>query len=145
VQNNEIALYTNAINEFRRWQNNPCLFTLEPVIASTYNLSYDGAPFCGSPLNSLFGGPPVPAESYFTAYGMRKSYAAPTDQFPYFSSLVAKTAVNLAEVAGIAAAAWGVIAAVTTAVLAENLAVGLAAFIAVGFSNRPLRGQWLLQ
>src|SRR5262249_32260231 len=73
VQRNEIALYSQALNQFNTWQADPCHFALDPTVAAVNNLSYDGAIFCGSPLNSLFGGPPVPAESYFTAYGMRKS------------------------------------------------------------------------
>src|SRR5262249_61953237 len=99
----------NAVNEFNRWQSNPCLFTLDPVIASAYSLSYDGAPFCDVFLQ-LLNGPPVPAASYFRAYGLRKSYGAPAGKFPYFGSLVAQTDAKAAEAVGIAG---GVAAAIS--------------------------------
>jgi hypothetical protein len=117
AQNNEIALYTNAINEFDRWQSDPCLFTLDPVIASAYNLSYDGVPFCAGTA-SLFNGPPVPDASYFRAYGFRKSYGAPADQFPYFSAIVAKTSIQVGAAVGIAGAIAWLIAAGTGATIA---------------------------
>ena len=64
VQQNEIAEYTQALNQFNSWQNNPCKFTLDADIASQYNISYDGTPFCfGGSLSSLFGGPSVPRKA----------------------------------------------------------------------------------
>jgi hypothetical protein len=44
VHQNEIAQYTVAYDEFLKWKNNPCLFTLDDDIASQYGLSYSGAP-----------------------------------------------------------------------------------------------------
>lgn len=121
VQQNEIALYSNAVNQFQIWQSDPCTFQLDPVIASAYNLSYDGASYCGSPLNSLLAGPPVPAESYFTSYGMRKSYAAPGDTYSNFSALVSGTAINVGEIAAVASAAGVVLAGLSTAAIVEGV------------------------
>jgi hypothetical protein len=39
VQQNEIAEYTQALNQFNSWQNDPCHFTLDADIASQYNIS----------------------------------------------------------------------------------------------------------
>ena len=89
VQQNEIAQYTFAYNEFLNWKTNPCLFELDPDIASQYKLSYSGAPWCfGSP-SDLFGGPPIPAEGYFTAFGFKQSYGAPALVHPNFGAVVA--------------------------------------------------------
>jgi hypothetical protein len=127
VQQNEIALYTTAVNEFHRWQSDPCHFTLDPVIASAYSLSYDGAPYCDRLFTQVLNGPPVPAASYFRAYGLMKSYGAPAEQFPYFSSLVTQTRVKTAEVLGIAG---GVAAAITI-----SLGVAIGATFAAGIGG----------
>src|SRR5262249_6989345 len=124
VQKNEIALYGQALNEFNTWQASPCLFTLDPTVAAANNLSYDGAPFCGSSLNALFGGPPVPAESSFTAYGMRKSYAATSDTYPDFTRLVAQTGLNWNVAAGILAASAAVVVAGAIALGLHFAAIG---------------------
>ena len=126
VQANEISLYQNAVSEFNRWQANPCQFTLDPVVASTYGLSYDGLAFCGASLTSLLGGLPVPAENYFTAFGLRKSYGKAADTYPYFATLAEKTSVNLGVVAGIASAAGGLVIAGAGALAASaNAALAL--------------------
>jgi hypothetical protein len=136
VQHNEIAEYTQALNQFELWQSNPCMFTLDPTIAKQYSLSYDGTPFCfGGSLNSSFSGPSVPAESYFTAYGLLNSYGAPAATFRNFGAIVRGTAVNVAEVVGISAAAGALILAAagvaltaiftaTAALLATGVAAG---------------------
>ena len=127
VRQNEIALYTNAVNEYQRWRTNPCGFTLDPAIASANGLSYDGAPFCASPLNSLFGGPPVPAESYFTAFGMRKSYGAASETIPNFAALVADSSVNVGLIVGSIAAAYTLIAAAAVPAAAAAITAAAAA------------------
>jgi hypothetical protein len=131
VQANEIALYQNAVNEFSRWQADKCEFTLDPVIAATYGLSYDGAPFCWGSISSLFAGPPVPAVSYFTAYGMRKSYGMAADTYPYFATIAATTAVNVEVVAGIAGAASALVLGSSAAALTQSLLADLQAFLEV--------------
>jgi hypothetical protein len=128
VQKNEISMYTNAISQFNSWEANPCTFTLDPAIASSYGLSYDGAPFCFASLSSLFGGTSIPAESYFTAYGMKQSYGAAANSFPYFGSLTAGMAISVGEVAGIATAAGGVVAAAAAGLLFASLTASMAAF-----------------
>jgi hypothetical protein len=127
VQQNEIALYTQALNQFNTWQADPCRFTLDPTVAAANNLSYDGAVFCGSPLNALYGGPPVPAESYFTAYGMRMSYATPADTYRDFSTIVARTAIIQKQAVGILAASYALVAGGAVA-----LGVHLAGILSVG-------------
>jgi hypothetical protein len=69
VQQNEIAEYTLALDQFNSWQSDPCHFGLDSDIASQYDISYNGAAFCfgGGSLAGLFSGPLVPAESYFMA------------------------------------------------------------------------------
>jgi hypothetical protein len=128
VQQNEIALYTSAQNEYNRWASDPCTFTLDPAVASASNLSYDAAPFCFANIQSLLGQPPVPAASYYTAYGMKNSYGQAASTYPDFANSVADTASNLGEIAGIAWGAGGVVAAAASASLIASLASALTAF-----------------
>ena len=109
VQQNEIAEYTQALNQFNLWQGNPCTFTLDSDIAKQYNISYDGTPFCFSSLSGSFSGPQVPAENYFTAYGLKYSYGKPALTFPYFAALVADTGVNVYDAEAMAATAIALI------------------------------------
>jgi len=142
VQQNEIAEYTQALNQFNAWQGNPCTFTLDSDIAKQYNISYDGTPFCFSSLSSLFGGPLVPAENYFTAYGLKYSYGSPALTFPYFAALVADTGVNVYDAEAMAATAialivTGVDLAIVPSVLAAvsiiaNASIDWAATVALG-------------
>ena len=103
VQQNEIALYTNAIAESGRFFVDPCTFTLDSDIASAYNLRYNGLPFCGG--QSTIFTPPVPAASYFTAWGFKKSYGAAAEQFKEFGTLMADTSLSLGAQAGISVGA----------------------------------------
>jgi hypothetical protein len=118
VQANEIAEYSQALNEYHRWRNDPCGFKLDADIASQYGLSYQGAQFCASPLNGLFGGPPVPAESYFLAYGLKNSYGAPAQNYPNFAKVVANTQANTGEIFGIGLSAGAVVALGTAGLIA---------------------------
>jgi hypothetical protein len=128
VQQNEIAEYTSAIHQYNAWKSDPCHFTLDSTIASEYGLSYNGYPFCGGSLSTMFGGPPVPAESYFTAYGLKNSYLAPASTNPTFSELVAQTGADVGEVAGIATAASAVVAGIAVGAIAASASAALAAF-----------------
>ncbi|MFZ0592116.1 MAG: putative Ig domain-containing protein [Bryobacteraceae bacterium] len=127
VQQNEIALYTNAITESGRFFADPCTFTLDADIASAYKLSYDGHPFCGGLQSNIFT-PPVPAASYFTAYGFKTSYGAPAEQFKEFGSLMADTSLSVGAQAGISLSAGAVAAAITGVALYANLSAALAAW-----------------
>jgi hypothetical protein len=129
VQGNEIKLYTNALSQFNSFESNPCGFTLNPTVAAQYNLSYQGAPFCFASLSSLFGGPTVPAPSYFTAYGLYTSYEAPAQTYSYFSNITANTGVHVGEVAGIATAIGGVLLATAGSALIASLSASLTAFL----------------
>jgi len=131
VQANEIALYTAAINEYNAWYVNPCTFTLDSKIASAVSATYDGSPWC-QPGTLIPPSPTVPPESYFIAYGMTKSYAQSETTYSNFPSIVADTAVNVTEVAGIFAAAGVVLDAVATGVLATSFAAAAAAFATGG-------------
>ena len=126
MQQNEIEEYKLAIAQFNSWQNDPCLFTLDPIIAKEYKLSYNGAPFCGGQFANLFLAPDVPDQTYFKAYGLKNSYGNPASKFPYFGSLVADTGVNVAAVAGISAGTAAVVLAGAGAVLAKSLTLALA-------------------
>ena len=110
VQQNEIEYYTLALDQFHRWQNNPCSFTLDPVIASEYDLSYDGSPYCRPQLLSL--GADAPDESYFLAYGLKNSYGKVAATNFDFGGLLADTGINVGLAAGIGA---GIGAALATA------------------------------
>jgi hypothetical protein len=129
VQQNEIADYTLALDQFNSWQSDPCHFALDSDIASQYDISYSGAAFCygGGSLAGLFAGPLVPAESYFTAYGLKFSYGKPALTYPYFPSLVAETSANAAAVwkigGGVAAAAGLAIGGVVVASVLSNVVV----------------------
>src|SRR5580700_5158741 len=72
---NEIADYTDAYGEFLSWQFDPCHYTLDPVIASQYGITYNGAYFCGVSESSVFD-VVIPAPSYFKAVGQKRSYQA---------------------------------------------------------------------
>jgi hypothetical protein len=134
VQQNEIALYTNAIAESGRFFADPCTFTLDSDIASTYNLRYDGRPFCGDSQSSLFA-PPVPAASYFTAYGFKKSYGAAAEHVKEFGTLMADTSLSAGAQAGIALGAGAVAAASVGVPLAVSFNAALAAYIGVSTST----------
>ncbi len=131
VQQNEIALYTTAIAESNRFFNDPCTFTLDPDIASTYNLRYDGHPFCGGRQSSIFGAP-VPAASYFTAYGFKNSYGAAAEQFKEFGSLMSDTSLSVGAQTGISLSAGAVVAAITGAALYPSLSAAAAAYTGGG-------------
>jgi hypothetical protein len=128
VQQNEIAEYTIALNQFSSLQRNLCFFKLDSELASEYELSYDGTPFCiGTSFAGLFSKPPVPAASYFTAYGLKFSYGNPALTYPYFPSLVSETGIDVALVSGIGAGIGAVVAGTGAALLAKSLSLALAA------------------
>ncbi len=131
VQADEIAYYQNAYNEFLRWQSDPCTFTLDPTIASAYSLSYDGVPYCSSSFNQLLSGPPIPAESYFTTFGLTKSYGAPAQTDATYAKLVAGTSINVAEAAGIGATVGVILAAATASLLYASSIATATAFASV--------------
>ncbi|MGH9772004.1 MAG: hypothetical protein ACRD4Q_09945, partial [Candidatus Acidiferrales bacterium] len=132
VQKNEIEEYRIAIAQFHRWRADPCNFTLDPDIASAYNLSYNGLHLCRG-YSSVFG-PEIPAQSYFIAFGLKNSYGKPAETFPYFGSLVADTGVNVAAVAGISAG----IAAVVLTGAGVALATSLSGALALGLGKAAL-------
>ena len=127
VWHNDIADYTYAYNEFRKWQFNPCQYTLDEQIASQYGLAYNGRPFCGLSLSSVFN-TVIPAPSYFKAVGLKKSYQAWAEKLtcPVNASGVQEkscnvafqeTTVNMQAVAGIAAAAGTIVTGAVAAPL----------------------------
>src|SRR5262245_60171976 len=65
VQQHEIELYTAALNEYYRFGNDSCHWTLDPDLAAQYNLSYDGTSYCvtGQALQNY-----SPSYDYFIAY-----------------------------------------------------------------------------
>jgi hypothetical protein len=133
VQQNEIEYYKLAIDQFGKWERDPCLFTLDPVIASEYDLSYSGAPYCGGQLSNLLLGAEAPDEDYFLAYGLKNSYGKTASTNPDFGLLVADTGINLGLAWGIGA---GIGAALATAVglpiVIASVNAALAASVAAG-------------
>lgn len=105
IQQDEIAEYSSALAEYQKWKNNPCHYTLDPVIAAQYGLTYNGMVMCEPENVMLLQGPYVPAASYFTAYGLENSYGKPAQTTPDFAKLVAESQIDVGEVVGIAAGA----------------------------------------
>ena len=126
VQRNEISLYQAATKAYQSWQNDPCDFTLDPDIAKQYGLSYNGTPFCFLSLTQGVAQPPVPAPSYFKAYGLKQSYGAPASQFPYFASLANNTGLGVGEMAGISLASGAVVATAVGAALFASFSAAVA-------------------
>jgi hypothetical protein len=97
--------------EYRKWQADPCSFTLDPDIAKQYGLSYNGRALC-APATVIAAGPPyVPAASYFTAVGLKNSYGKSAQAQPDFAAHVVRTQVDVAEMLGIAVGAGAAAAA----------------------------------
>jgi hypothetical protein len=113
VQQNEIAEYTAALNNFNSFLSDPCHFTLEPALAAQYNLKYDGTPFCFSGTQTSIFQPMYPASSYFLAYGMEQSYGKPASTYPEFAGLVAGTNIGESEAFNDLAITGGVVGVVT--------------------------------
>ncbi len=144
VGKNEIANYQNAVNQYETWVADPCLFTLDPEIAQQYNLKYDGTPWCGSSLAAVINPDlGVPAESYFTTYGMVSAYGAVGNADPNYGVVMSETSINLSTVFAVLGVASGVIA---SAIATGSLAAGLPAIISIttatviGFTANPLQG-----
>ena len=138
----EIGQSTTSLNTFKAWEADPCHFALDSAIQSTYSLSYDGSPYCFQQVLAIVGAP-VPSETYFRAYGLRKSYGSQADVFSYFGNLVAGTGVNVGELAGIGIAGYSVaLAAVPAgaAQLAAGLQAGLDVYIETGDVVAALSG-----
>ena len=128
VQENEIAEYTLAINQYDYWRTDPCLFKLDSDIATQYKLEYDGEPFCYKSFGTIiFGQPPVPAKDYFVAYGLKNSYGKTASEFPTFSSMVVNTDITAAEVVRIASTGAGWVIAAAGGTLVGYITVMLAA------------------
>ena len=143
VQTNETNLYTNAINQFQTWEADPCTFALDSAIATAYNLSYDGSPYCFQNENEVIGAK-VPSEDYFTAYGLKTSYGALSSTLTYFGSLVTNTSLNVGEVVGISSAASAVVTAAAAAVSAPvftAVSVAVDAFVVAGSTGVGLASE----
>jgi putative Ig domain-containing protein len=130
---NEIALYKAAYNQYLAWQADPCKFQLDPTLAQAYNISYDGAPFCGNQLTNVFAGPTVPAPSYFLAYGLEQAYEDWGKHCPSTNScgqlpILPDVSAKLSEVVGIALGTAPLLAGVVAFPLYANLTVAAGAF-----------------
>ena len=131
IQTNKIALYKNGVDQYNSWVNDACQFTLDPTIASQYGLSYDGTPWCGASyaLGALFNpNLGVPAPSYFTTYGLEKSYGAVSSGDSNYGVLLSETGLSYGTVFAIAGMASGLISA---AIAGESLAAGIIPVITV--------------
>ena len=140
VHPEEIALYTTAVAHFQSLVNDPCRFTPDKDLATSYGISYDGSPFCGSSFSTFFGlpVPVVPSVSYFTAYGLKHSYLKRAATDPSYVKLLADLNVGLAVVAG--AVALGGIGVGTGLGLAGSYAAALAAWTTGTATNAGLAG-----
>ena len=93
VQQNEINEYTQALSNFNSFKTDPCHYSLDPDLASQYNLSFDNTPWCFPLLTRGFQ-PPIPDADYFIAYGLKQSYGKPASTYPYFAGLLAGTSIG---------------------------------------------------
>ena len=131
IQKNEISLYGNAVNQYNSWVSDACHFTLDPTIASQYGLSYDGSPWCGASnsLGALFNpNLGVPDPSYFTTYGMEKSYGAVSAADPNYGVLLSQTSLSYGTVFSIAGVAAALI---STAIAGGSFAAGITPIITI--------------
>src|SRR5262249_23774765 len=96
VQQNEITEYTQALNNFKSFQSDPCHYTLDPDIAQQYGISFDGTLWCFPGLSRGFS-PPIPAADYFIAYGMKQSYQKPAGTYREFAGRVAGLEISMRE------------------------------------------------
>ena len=133
VYNNEVNLYKLAIGQYQFFLTNECEFKLDPTIASVYGLTYNGLSWCYPFEASLFS-PPVPAPSYFTAYGLKHAYLGAEDTDPNYEALYSDSTISTGEIWGIGLAAGAVAGAITAGSIAGALvpAEALWASYAVG-------------
>src|SRR5262249_41100402 len=110
VQQNEITEYTEALNNFKSFQSDPCHYTLDPDLAQQYGISFDGTLWCFPGLSRGFS-PPIPAADYFIAYGMKQSYQKPAGTYREFAGRVAGLEISMREALGGLAPATIIIAA----------------------------------
>lgn len=101
VQNNEIALYQTALNEYQTFREDPCEFTLDPDLAKALNISYNGAPFCYGGSQSAIFSPQVPSVDYFEDYGMKYSYAAKANTDPNYASIFQDSSISVGVEVGV--------------------------------------------
>lgn len=138
LQQLEIQYYTAAINEWNKFQSDPCDYQLDPDIAQQYNLTYDSTPFCYPDLYGL-STPAVPAPNYFLAVGLKKAYGAALSAGSQTGTASAwvigndiKYTAALPLGAGLGA---GVVTSISVAAAASQIfpsSVGLAARVAAG-------------
>jgi hypothetical protein len=131
VWQNQIQQFALARYWFLVWEQSPCFFSLDPVIASAYGLSYDGSFFCEKQFKDLDfilrTDIHLPNPSYFYALGLKLSYGKPALEFSNFGSLVADTAINVAAVTGITAGIAALASAGLPSLLSKSLSLALAA------------------
>jgi len=93
VEANQITYYTAATQEYNRWFTSPCTFQLDPVVAATLGLSYDGNGYCGASLGAVFTDLPAPDVSYFREVGQIAAYDSKVSAYD-----VPNAAVNGAKI-----------------------------------------------
>ncbi len=74
VKNNEIAYYKAAVHEYQTWFTDPCSYQLNPSVAGTMGISYDGAAYCETQQSPEATPLPGPTASYFKEIGQIAGY-----------------------------------------------------------------------
>ena len=124
-QKSEIQYLTETINEWNRWRNNPCGYTLDPDIAAANNLSYDGNPYCfGGGLSGFFAGAIAPGAQYFEAVGLKRSYGQLIKNNSAIASAIisnSQLAIAYGAAAGGAAVMAAIMAVAATVIFPESL------------------------
>ena len=72
VEQNEIAYYNAFATEYARWRASPCSFTLNPIVAKSFGLTYNGEAFCS--IGGVYQLPSPPDISYFKEVAQINSY-----------------------------------------------------------------------
>lgn len=126
VEANEIAYYNAATQEYNRWFTDPCTFTLNPVVAATLGLSYDGNGYCGGTIQSVFSSLPAPDVSYFKEVGQITAYDSKVSAYdPANAGTAAVTGAKIMLAAEQNSGKWGSLLALGSSIGAGTIAGGV--------------------
>jgi len=129
VWDNEKALYSHAVANYKAWNANPCTWKVDRDVAEQYGLNYDSAYFCSGRglLDTLTLPPSVPTKDYYLAAALKATYGAPFHD-PAASQVLTDTAARVGMAAGISAAAGVAAVAAWVTVVLTVAAVAKAIF-----------------
>ncbi len=136
VQANQITYYNAATQEYNRWFTSPCTFELDPLVASTLGLSYDGNGYCGASLQSTFTPLPAPDVSYFREVGQIAGFDSKVSAYDFPNSALSGAKIMLAAEQN--SGKWASLAALGDAIAAGTAAGAVVKSIATSTVLRLL-------